>query len=188
MKKIFPLLLLLSFALLSFACLRANTDATWKPSGPTMAKHNVIEVTAVASVERSCDVAREAWNEAIGFALFESSPSVALADVLIEDAPERDIGDGDSGFLASTGQRLLNVDGSDSGAAPYLCAHELGHLIGLAHDADPSSIMHHYMPKGSSLMSGDSGADAEMVLPRIRVSGEDAAAIRRAYGHAPNIS
>lgn len=186
MKKI--LLPLLCFVLLSTACLRANADATWKPSGPTMVKHNVIEVTAVASVERSCDVARDAWNDAIGFALFESSPSVALADVLIEDAPNRDVGDGDSGYLAATGQRLLNVDGSDSGLAPYLCAHELGHLLGLAHDADPSSIMHHFMPQGSGLMSGDSGADAVMVLPKIRVSGEDAAAVRRAYGHSPNIS
>lgn len=172
----------LGFALLTLAMLTSNACAprsasTWSAHGPTWQDSRTRTVDVLKDDLRpACTVALEVWNEDVGFRIFELV-GAEPADILIGDAP---VNSHASTFAAGSTVRV-DVDTSDAALEPYYCAHELGHALGLRDDVDIDSIMHSSMPVGANLMGGEAGPDAETLMPRIHITHEDIAAVRRAY-------
>jgi hypothetical protein len=93
------------------------------------------------------------WNQALGFRAFAEVKDPKTADILIIAHD----GDGNPASLANTSLFALRATGAieagvvfmpvvvvSIGLAYDIVKHELGHVLGLAHDSDPTNVMYEF--------------------------------------------
>jgi len=163
---------------------RQDSEAVWMSS----ARHwrSVPLSVRADAYEGATKSAMELWNTAAGCPLFAQT-FVAMGDSISRDPLATVVVKATDG--APCGQMEAQGMGQDDAAGAYLCgpraevhvshpgdtrqqfaivAHELGHILGLAHDMWPGSVMYH-----------DSGQVAASKM--IRVTDKDSVALAKRY-------
>jgi hypothetical protein len=173
-------------ALLAVAC---HPSPTWAPpcktagaTGPcALSEPWELPIAVYADLDgyevftADVDAALEQWNAEVGVLLFRRSPSPR--------SPVRiTFGSAVPGTSAATrlgrdrfGRRLAVVECRGCvlvGQSADLIGHELGHVLGLAHDPQPGSLMHAAPPHPMAWVTGNQ---------RRRVQTADRRALRRRY-------
>ena len=129
---------------------------------------------SLADYSDSLDMAINRWNGAVSKRLFLRVDGPG--DVNVSLGPVRkgiagSVSHVYTGDVLSASVQLHGV--ADITVAYHVLTHELGHVVGLAHDKRPTSIMHESLDT-SGIMGGEE-------LPMYLIGSEDSAALEKLY-------
>lgn len=136
--------------------------------GRGIAKPLPLPITLLPSADVSEDVAAAAawWNRRVGAEVFKAVGDIGRGGVVPVVSNRSRLRPGRT-VLRIAGGRItfaevrLSVHPAHSAARARIFAHELGHVLGLGHDADPGSVMYSVV---IDRPFGLSGADQRRVL------------------------
>lgn len=152
------------------ACAGPTTQINW-PGIPLKVR---IDPSVSSTYGESIDEAISFWNKEVTTLFVKvSSPPY---DVLITDGVARDGELGATYHTIVDGRLTATVElrrPGDITTAFYITAHELGHVMGLAHDRAPASVMYGFLEYS---VESDKGPFRTML-----VDGPDCAAILKKY-------
>jgi predicted Zn-dependent protease len=128
----------------------------------------------LADYSDSLDMAINRWNGAVSMRLFmrvDGPADVTVSLGAVRKGIAGSVSHVYTGDVLSAAVRLHGV--ADVTVAYHVLTHELGHVVGLAHDQRPTSIMHEALDT-SGIMGGEE-------LPMYLIGSEDVTALEKLY-------